>query len=427
MVMQNLKKRLYFVVAGYFAFWAKFVLRRWRPRIIVITGSSGKTTTLHLVEAQLGDQATYSHHANGAIGIPFHILGLPTNVPSKSAWFSYFLRAPLAAFRRPPKTKLYVVEADCDRPHEGAFTAQLLKPEVTLWVSVYRTHSMNFDGLVRSGAYPSHEEAIAYEFGNFAAETTQLVIANGDQEALTEQLSRVPGAVAIKRCQISALDEYRIEAGQTHFNINSQVITVPGLHPKEIAINLQLVNELVSYLDMPLDASYKQLYMPPGRSSILAGKKGTVLIDSTYNTGLGAASILIELFEDYPHDDKWLVLGDILEQGSVEQEEHERFAEVIASAHVQQIILLGRRTKKYTYPILKEKHPDTPVVAFENPKEVLDYLEIHLTGREAILFKGAQGLEGVIEQLLANPSDADQLVRREPSWIRRRQAWGLPR
>src|SRR5665213_364506 len=111
-MIHAIKKRLYFVAASYFAFWAKLVLRRWCPQIIVITGSSGKTTTLHLLEAQLGDKAIYSHHANSAIGIPFHILGMETNVLSRLTWLSRFLVAPFHSLRRLPEQRIYVVEAD---------------------------------------------------------------------------------------------------------------------------------------------------------------------------------------------------------------------------------------------------------------------------------------------------------------------------
>ncbi|HZP55653.1 MAG TPA: hypothetical protein VFB03_02700, partial [Candidatus Saccharimonadales bacterium] len=148
-MLSVLKKSLYFVVASYFAFWSKFVLRRWRPRIIVLTGSSGKTTLLHMVEAQIGNEAIYTHHANSSIGIPFHILGMESNVESPHQWLIKFVLAPFKIWRKLPSKKLYVVEADCDRPGEGKFIGRLLKPEVTLWVSSHKTHSMNFDKQVR--------------------------------------------------------------------------------------------------------------------------------------------------------------------------------------------------------------------------------------------------------------------------------------
>ncbi len=426
-MLHTLKKRLYFVVAAYFAFWAKLVLQRWKPRIIVITGSSGKTSVLHLVEAQLGEKAVYSHHANSAIGIPFHILGMEPNVTSKVEWLGRLVMAPLHAFRHAPAQELYVVEADCDRPSEGAFTSKLLKPEVTLWVSLSRTHSMNFDTLVKRGVFPSHEAAIAHEFGYFIEATTKLVLVNGDQPDLIRELARVGKGVELKQLSTHRVTKYELSSKQTLFTIHEQIITVPGLHPRELGVGLQMAQELLDYLHLPLDATYSKLQLPPGRSNILSGIKDTTIIDSTYNTGLGAAIALLELFKSYPSEHKWLVVGDILEQGSLESDEHKRLAEEIVGLEVERVVLLGRRTKEHAYPLLKSKLPAETVVSFERAGEVLDYLQKELQGSETILFKGAQGLEGVIEQLLLKPGDAKQLVRRSALWIKRRQAWGLPR
>jgi len=425
-MLHTLKKRLYFVVAAYFAFWAKFVLRRWKPRIVVITGSSGKTTLLHLVEAQLGDKAIYSHHANSAVGIPFHILGLEPNVSSRAKWLGYILSAPLHAFRRSPKTKLYIVEADCDRPREGAFTSQLLKPEVTMWISVYNTHSMNFDTLVSSGSFGTHEDAIAYEFGNFVVATTKLVIANGDQPALTEQLKRIAEGVNVVTVSAKALTKYSVMADETVFSFGKHNVYLPGLLPKDTSLSLQMVDELVKYLNVEFDPLYGSLELPPGRSNMLKGINGTTLIDSTYNTGLGATIAVLELFRAYPSLHKWLVIGDILEQGDLEREEHERLADAVQDSLVEHVVLLGKRTHEYTYPLLRKQLPADMVVSFEKAGDVLDYLQKQLKGGEVLLFKGAQGLEGVIEQLLADPNDASRLVRREAVWVKRRQQWGLP-
>jgi UDP-N-acetylmuramoyl-tripeptide--D-alanyl-D-alanine ligase len=424
-ILRTIKRRLYFLVATYFAFWAKFVLRRWKPRIIVVTGSSGKTTTLHLLEAQIGDKALYSHHANSAIGIPFHILGMSPNVLSKGDWISRFILAPFYIFRRIPDQKIYVVEADCDRPHEGFFTSKFLKPEVVIWVSVSRTHSMNFDRLVKSGQFPNYESAIAHEFGYFVEQATKLVLVNGDQEPLISQLDRRKTGVTVKQASVEKISRYQLTKKGTVFNIGKQVIKIPGLQPKKLGVSLQLIDDLLSYLKLPIDLEYMNFTLPPGRSNFLNGKKDTVLIDSTYNTGMDATAGLLELFSHYPAKQKWLVVGDILEQGGNEKSEHEELANLIMESAPEHVILLGSRTKKYTYPLLKSSNKI--VNSFTSPKAVLDYLEKNIKGGEAILFKGAQGLEGVVEQLLADPKDSENLVRREASWVKRRQGWGLPR
>lgn len=426
-MLSSIKKRLYFVVAAYFGFWAKIVLRRWHPRVVVITGSSGKTTVLHLIEAQFGAQAIYSHHANSALGLPFFILGMPPNISSKPEWLLRLLFAPFHSLRKAPARKLFIVEADCDRPHEGQFLGDLLKPEVTLWISVFRTHSMNFDGLVKSGAFATHEEAIAHEFGYFAANTKKLVIANGDQLVLAEQLKRVKSDVKVELTSDKAVVKHQLLKRETAFTFAHQKILLNGLHPRELGGSLQMVNKLLAYLGQPLDETYQHLEMPPGRTNVFAGKRGITIVDSTYNTGLGATIAIIKLFEQYSAREKWLVLGDILEQGSLEAEEHEGLAQAIADTSAHRVILLGPRTQAHTLPLLRQLKSKLTVVSFESPKEVLDYLNTELTGGETLLFKGGRFLEGVIEQLLANPNDAQHLVRRGHSWVKRRQKWGLPR
>ncbi len=425
-MLSKAKRRLYFLVARYFGFWASFVLRRWKPSVIVVTGSSGKTTTLHLLEAQLGDLAVYSHHANSAIGLPLFLLGLGPNVESRSNWIIYALLAPFKIFRKTPHQKLFIAEADCDRPGEGKFLSRFLSPEAVLWVSVFRTHSMNFDRLVKKALHVSHEAAIAYEFGYFAEAAKKLVIANGDQPEVAAQFSRLTPGVKLVEAKLGKVNSFRLSDTATIYEIGGQEVHLPGLHPKELGVNLQLVSELLKYLNIKTDLNYQGLTMPPGRSSVFKGINGTILVDSTYNTGLGAMTAILNLFDLYPSPKKWLVLGDILEQGSLEKSEHELLAEIVLRMDVEQIVLLGPRIKAHSLPLLKTKS-HIPIVAFENPKEVLDYLKANLKGGEAVLFKGARFMEGVIEQLLQDPSDALKLVRREKVWVKRRQQWGLPR
>src|SRR3989304_7990628 len=97
-MFQKIKKVLYFPLAYYFRFFAQIKLARWNPRIIVVTGSSGKTTLLHLIKSQLREKAYYSHHANSSYGIPFDILGMTRKTLMLYEWLELFLKAPFLAF-----------------------------------------------------------------------------------------------------------------------------------------------------------------------------------------------------------------------------------------------------------------------------------------------------------------------------------------
>ena len=122
-------------------------------------------------------------------------------------------------------------------------------------------------------------------------------------------------------------------------------------------------------------------------------------------------------------DHKWLVIGDIVDQGSIEGQEHAKLADEIVKVKPEKVILIGRRTKKYTAPLLKKAKIDTYTTT--DPREALKYLEKHLIGSETILFKGSQYLEWIIEKLLKNPDDVKKLPRREKAAIKRRQKRGL--
>lgn len=423
-MVQLLKRAFFFPVASYFAFWAKIKLKKWNPRVIVITGSSGKTTLLSLVESQLGERAHYSHHANSAIGIPFDILDLHRKTLTPSEWLGLFFKAPVQAFKKPYEEKLYVAECDADRPGEGKFLASLLNPEVTLWISTSRTHSMNFDSLVPS-KYKTVEEAIAHEYGNFVGKTTKLVIVDGDSELMTRQISRTHAEV--KEVKIKDLTEYKLSREGTEFEIKNKVkIRFKALFPKEIFYAVEMTKLLDGYLGVDTNPNFPNLKLPPARSSIFRGIKNITIIDSTYNTGHAAMKAVLNMFAEYPAKNKWVVIGDILEQGKQEQEEHEKLASLILSLNVTRIVLLGPRTKKYVFPLLREKlEGKIPVDSFENPKEVLNFLLKEIQGHETILFKGARFLEGVIENLLLDKKEKVLLARREKVWEKRRQGWGL--
>jgi len=414
-----LKEVLYFPLASYFRFFASIRLRRWNPRVIVVTGSNGKTTLLHMLEAQIGDKAKYSHHANTSFGIPFDILDLHKKNFSYLGWINLFLEAPFSAFKNSPKEKIYIVEADAYRPGVGKFVGELLRPEVVLWVSTGRTHSMNFDRLVAQGKFKNVEEAIAYEHGYFLEYCSKLAVINGDSELSLRQKDRTKAEVKIVTKE-KDLKKFSLTKEGTIFELVETKLTLPYLLPEEIFYSINLCKNAIDYLDIKFDQSFSDLVMPPGRGTIFEGIKDTTLIDSTYNANLGSISVVLKMFADFPEKKKWVVISDMLELGQEEKEEHEKLAEILKKMNFEKIILFGKRTAKYTYEKLKKTDS---VISFQKHAELKTYLQENLNGGEAVLFKGSQStyLEGIIESLLKNKSDAQRLPRRGEFWERMRR------
>ncbi len=419
--LSRLKRRFYFVAARYFQFFADRSLKKWRPRIIAITGSAGKTTMLHLVEYELKEKAHYSHNANSIFGVAFDILGMSGVRGSKLRWIYLFIAAPIRSLFYRHKEPFYVVEIDGERPHETERVASWLKPEVTLWISLGRSHAAQFESEVKSGKFATVDDAITAEFASLPQHTQKLVFIDADSQAMVEATKNIKAkVVGFKKTQIP---KYIVYPTHTDFTTGGTTFHFADPEPRDISIQLLMLKDLTKYLKIPLNSDFSGLKMPPGRSSYFAGKNGLKLIDSSYNAHMISIQTILEMAKSLHAPHKWLVIGDIIDQGSGESEEHKKLAELIADVNPEEIILVGHRTKQYTAPRLKELgfSPKTTL----DPKKALAYIEKKSTGRETLIFKGSQYLEWIIEKLLENPEDAKKLPRREPAAVRRRKNRGL--
>ncbi|MBR0480514.1 hypothetical protein IJJ46_01700 [Candidatus Saccharibacteria bacterium] len=435
----RLKKRLYFVAAGYFRFFANFAFKRWHPRVIAITGSVGKTTMLHLVEFELGGQAHYSHDANSAFGIAFDLVGLRGITGSKLRWIYLILAVPFRSIYYRHRERYYIVEIDGERPHETEFLASWLKPEVTLWISLGRSHAVQFENQVKEGVFENLDKAITHEFAMLPEYTQKMIMIDGDVPLMVKATQKIiekgKTTAEVRACSKKDLQAYVVQPDSTDYTISGKQTTnfhFASPQPRDLAIQLVMLRELTDYLQHPLKTDFTKMPLPPGRSSYFEGKNGLKLIDSSYNAHLISVASILDLSTQLKVRPKWLVIGDIVDQGSIEGEEHTKLADLIAKSKPDRVILVGRRTHAYTLPKLKALgyvvRPDgnLPVVrSYDDVKQALADIEQNATGNETIIFKGSQYLEWIIEKLLKNPEDAKKLPRREAAAVKRREKRGL--
>ena len=417
--LNGLKKKLYFFVAQYFKFWANISLKRWNPRVFALTGSVGKTTLLNLTEVQLGKKAHYSHNANSVFGIAFDILGLTGITSSKLKWIYLFFAAPIKAITFTHKQPIYIVEIDGERPYETEMLASWLKPELTFWVSFGRSHAVQFDKQVKEGKFKNVDEAILHEFAFLPKFTTQAVIYNADDKNIEKAIS----ALKIEKYPItkSILKSYKVWPNKTEINVNGTTFTFNEPVPSEIYVQLAMIDRLAKYLKEKPVTGLTSFVQPPGRSNFYKGVKNTNIIDSSYNAHLISMRSIIDLYKKMETPTKWIVIGDIVDQGKTEAEQHKELGEILAEANFDKYIFVGRRTQEYTYPKLSTNK----AVTFLHPKDALNYLKNELQGNETILFKGSQYLEGIITDLLEDKSNIKNLPRQDEAAKKRRAKWGL--
>ena len=418
---EKFRQQWYLVFAHYFAFWARRVLGSWRPEIILVSGSSGKTTVFYLLKAQLGDRAEYAEHANSAFGIPFAILGLKRRTYSKWEWLKLFLQAPFCIGAAAGRKGIYVVEADAELPGEAEFIQKLLRPEYVILTNVFQTHAMWFDKLVHAGQYRRPLEAIGDEFVKYLRGARRRAIINADSKPLMAAIERANFDEKITKNFVylrreDYLVDYKITSKSSQFVINGKMYALPYFLPRAVSFGLAAVQQVMTDLAQNLDESYSQYYLPPGRSTILAGVKNTTLIDSSYNANLGSMKAMLQSFEEYPAEKKWLVLGEFREQGDESQSQHEKLADYLLTMKtIDQLILVSGELSAWVYPRLVAEWGAARVHKFNDAGAAYGWLSEHIGGGETILIKGSQGrhLEGIVEGLLENKDDVSRLSCRE--------------
>lgn len=419
-IIAKTKKKLYLVAARYFRFFANISLKRWHPRIIIVTGSAGKTTMLNLIESQLGTKAHYSHDANSAFGIAFDILGQKGVTGSRLHWLSLLLKTPFLAFTYRHHEKFYIVECDGERPHEAEFVAKWLKPEVSLWVSLGRSHAVFYEKEVASGHFANIDEAIAHEFATIPENTKKLVIIDGDNETIREKCAELKAEViAVEKKQLKS---YEVYPDHATFVVGRHKFEFCEPMPRDVTTQLLMLDKLMDYLGEKVTTDLSNFRMPPARSNFLKGKNGIKIIDSSYNAHIISMTTILDMVKELHAPHKWLVIGDIIDQGNLEGEEHKKLAKLLLDTKAEKIVMIGRRTKKYTAPLMKGK---CDFESFDKPQQALKYLEEHLTGKETVIFKGSQYLEWIVEKLLENPDDVEKLARQDAAHKKRRASWGL--
>lgn len=346
MSVSKFKKRFYFIVARYFRFFANLVLKRWNPRIIAVTGSAGKTTMMKMLEHEIGKKAHYSHDANSAFGIPFDVLGLKGIRGSKIRWIWLLIATPFKALLTWRRKEFYVVEIDGERPHEAEFLAEWLKPEVTIWVSIGLSHAVQFEKEVAAGKFKDVEEAIAAEFANLPANTSKRVYIDAKSKIMTEATESIKAKVI--PIQKTELKKYVVYPDSTDFTYGDTTFHFDHPEPKDIAFNLFVLRDLMKYLKLKFNPDFTGLEIAPGRCSYFKGIKGIDIVDSSYNAHMISMTSVLDMAKRMHAEYKWLIIGDIVDQGSMTKEEHVRLAKLIADVKPDKVILVGRRYRRNT-------------------------------------------------------------------------------
>ncbi|MBI4088749.1 hypothetical protein HY415_01500 [Candidatus Kaiserbacteria bacterium] len=431
--MKNILKP---VVVSLLAFFARLVVRRYNPRIVMITGSVGKTSTKDAVAAAL--QARFfvrksEKSFNSEFGVPFTILGVENPWDNPFAWFSLLKRTFALLLLPNHYPNMLVLEVGADKPGDLAGILRITTPdavvvtrlpEIPVHVEAYASpEAVREEEFSPAYALPAAAPLIvpaddAYALDS-ARRTAARTLSYGVAEGATVRLSGIgfyehEGKVAGMRANVLVNGESRElivrgSAGATQ------------LFPSAAALAAALA------FDIPIPKALAALDAyepPPGRGRLFAGKEGSVIIDDSYNSSPVAVEEALATLKTFslpagrqgmhpPAGGRRIaILGDMLELGRYSVTEHRRIAS-LAGESADVIVTIGIRARAFaTMP------GNAKVLLFDNSQKAAAALPDLVREGDVVLVKGSQSIrtERIVEALLADPADASKLVRQEKKW-----------
>lgn len=424
-----MKKILKYTSSLFLGMLARAIVRRYRPQVVMITGSVGKTSTKDAVAAVLATRffvRKSEKSFNSEFGVPFTIFGVENPWHNPFAWVTVIRKA-LALILLPNHyPTMLVLEVGSGKPGDLAQILRIVTPDA---VVVTRLPEIP----VHVEAYASPDAVREEEFSPAYAlpASAPLIVSANDDYAITNALRTQAHVISYGTADNAAVQLSHIEFDSVHGAVRGMCahvkasgkeaqVSVAGsvgttqLYPIAAAIatgaafGLSLTDAITA-----LDS-----YEPPaGRGRLLKGVNGSVIIDDSYNSSPAAVEKALETLKAFPKAKRRIaVLGDMLELGRYSVLEHERIGSLAADS-ADMIVSIGIRAR--AFGVMAEGRRE--VLHFDNSRIAAQELPGLVREGDVVLVKGSQSVrtERVVEALLEDLGDAFRLVRQERAWKRK--------
>ena len=404
--------------------FSRLILRKYRPEVIGITGSVGKTSTKEAVFAVLA--TTYNirrnqKNYNNEIGVPLTIIGAEAGGRSLLRWVWVFFKATwLLCIRDRSYPDMLILELGADHPGDIKKLAALIKPTVAVVTEIAESHLEFFETV----------EGVAQEKGELvrAVPATGHVVLNYDNKFvhdlkdLTEASIHFFGLTTAADVYASAVQvamdntkpigmQCVIHAGDaTTTMVIPQIVGQHLVYPILAAVAVGMLYDL----DLATINRGIQALMPPkGRMRLIDGIKKTIIIDDSYNSSPLAAKRAVEQLALMPTKNAtYAVLADMLELGRSTAHLHYDLGVTVALHNVDYLITVGELSRDIVRGALATNMSKDRCFNFQDSVAAGQFLQKRIEPGDALLVKGSRGMhmELAVKELMAEPERADELV-----------------
>ncbi len=414
---------------------SKLILRKYKPEIIAITGSVGKTSAKEAIGQILTKKFRVrrtSGNLNNEIGVPLTIIGFKES-PNKSffGWLNVFRRAIyILIFRYKKYPNKLIIEMGADHPGDIEYLVNFIHVSIAVLTKISKVHVEFFKSI--EGVLNEKKKI----FSNLSKDS--YAVLNNDDErvsSLKKELNCKTITFGIKNESDVWATDLQIVKKEGVLGMNFKIRYSGNVVPVFIPDSLGLA-QVYAFLSaatigliygmnlVEISIFAKDYISPYGRTRLIRGIKDSHIIDDTYNSNPDALKVALDLLFDMKDviiGKKIAVLGDMLELGDESMELHKEIGKYILEKQDLDYVLTIGDNSKHIFNYLKENSFNRSY-HFEVQEKLIEYLKSIVEKDSLILIKGSQGarMELVVKAIMKSPGTASKLL------VRQGKEWNSP-
>lgn len=291
--------------------------------VVGITGSNGKTVVKEWL---------------------YQILSPSMSVCRSPKSYNSQIGVPLSVWQMNHTHDIAIFEAGISRPGEMEKLRDIIKPTIGVFTNIGAAHGKNFENVGQK-----IEEKL-----KLFAETNKLVYCSDNIEissAVTNaqipafSWSKTDKNADLFVSEINITDKTNIFAIYQNKKLN---ITIPFIDNASIenAINCWCVALLLNVPNEQIAERMAHLEVVEMRMELKAGVRNCLIINDSYNNDRNALAIALDFMNAQHHDNKVLILSDILQSEQKEEDLYKDIAQLIENKGVDTFIGIGPAISK---------------------------------------------------------------------------------
>ena len=316
--------------------------------------------------------------------------------------YNNHLGLPLTILSMSSVVEALVVEMGMNHFGELSILSHIAMPTISVITNIGTAHIGNLGS--REGIRDAKLEILDGMIGN------ELII-NGDDDMLLSVLDELSKKYNVKSVSVDNESTYR--AIKMVSDVFSVKFDIEG-YVNGILVNVggkaYIYNSLVAYAvgkclgisDGDIRDGIRDFKLSSSRLEKKITKKGTILIDDTYNANYDSMKSSIELLGKVKDKRKIAILGDMLELGDYTEKMHKDLGDVVFNNKIDVLITVGECSKFIENRVLELGMNKDNVYHFDKEDDSYSFLDKFLTDNDIVLLKASHGLHliGIVDYLM---------------------------